>query len=155
MSICAGIGQNTYDYELDANQNMIAIVESIEVIINCMLILRLSNNEEESKEEFKEPVSANSASRSKLSASGRQLSNSPTKPGASSARFNGLNMLHRGNTGDVDFDGGTGMEDSDEEEAKEVVTDILSGSPLPKMNKRDTLLKLNKANQENEAFNMN
>ena len=48
------------------------------------------------------------------------------------------------------------MEDSDEEEAKEVVTDILSGaSPLPKMNKRDTLLKLNKGNQENEAFNTN
>ena len=101
MSICAGISPNTYDYELEANQNMIAIVESIEVIINCMLILRLSNNEEESKEEeFKEPVSVSSASRSKLSASGRQLSQSPPKPGASSARFNGLNTLHKQNTGD-------------------------------------------------------
>ena len=38
MSICAGTSANTYDYELEANQNLIAIVESIEVILNCMLI---------------------------------------------------------------------------------------------------------------------
>ena len=45
-------------------------------------------------------------------------------------------MLHKQNTGDVDYDDGMGMEDSDVEEAKEVVSDILSGaSPLPKINK--------------------
>ena len=48
------------------------------------------------------------------------------------------------------------MEDSDEEEAKEVVSDILSGaSPQPQINKRTTLLKLSKANQENEVYNSN
>ena len=56
-------------------------------------------------------------------------------------------MLHRQNTGDVGVDGGAGIEDSDEEEAKEVVSDILSGaSPLPKLNTQNNLLKLNKGN---------
>ena len=39
ISICAGTSLNAFDYDLEANQALFALLESVEVILNCMLIL--------------------------------------------------------------------------------------------------------------------
>ena len=39
MSISAGTSLNAFDYDFEANQALSALVDSIEVILNCMLIL--------------------------------------------------------------------------------------------------------------------
>lgn len=60
MSISAGTSLNAFDYDFEANKALSALVESLDVILNCMLILNYP------KSQSLGPAAASDASRSIL-----------------------------------------------------------------------------------------
>ena len=45
MGICAGTSLNAYDFDKDANEDLLALVEQIEVLLNGMLMLNFPSND--------------------------------------------------------------------------------------------------------------
>ena len=46
MGVSAGTSLNTFDYDKEANESLLALVEQIEVLLNGMLMLNFPNNNE-------------------------------------------------------------------------------------------------------------
>ena len=44
MGVSAGTSLNTFDYDKEANESLLALVEQIEVLLNGMLMLNFPNN---------------------------------------------------------------------------------------------------------------